>query len=207
MKFKVYFTITTIALLLASCASNKYADITRVHPDNQITGKGSGYSIQEQPKNFDTPAPETKVSEEYAVEESSSNPSVTTDISISEEKTDVRPQVNILEEKASINVEPQNFATTEKSTVDLQENYPLSSFNESTSNQYSEVKTKKKGFFKKLFSPKVDILYVILAILLPPLAVGLLVGLTGEFWLNLLLTILFYIPGLIHALYIVFRET
>lgn len=48
------------------------------------------------------------------------------------------------------------------------------------------------------------ILYVILAILLPPLAVGLYMnGLTTEFWICLLLTLLFYIPGLIYALYVI----
>ena len=43
---------------------------------------------------------------------------------------------------------------------------------------------------------------IILAILLPPLAVGLEYGLGGKFFLNLLLTLLGYIPGLIHALLI-----
>ncbi|GMR33366.1 hypothetical protein PMAYCL1PPCAC_03561 [Pristionchus mayeri] len=40
---------------------------------------------------------------------------------------------------------------------------------------------------------------LILAIFWPPLAVGLWVGCTGAFWLNWLLTIFFYFPGLIHA--------
>lgn len=49
------------------------------------------------------------------------------------------------------------------------------------------------------------LLYVILAILLPPLAVGLYTqGLTTEFWICLLLTLLFYLPGLIYALLVIF---
>ena len=47
-----------------------------------------------------------------------------------------------------------------------------------------------------------SILKIILAILLPPLAVALEHGLGGKFLLNLLLTILGYIPGVIHALLI-----
>ena len=47
-----------------------------------------------------------------------------------------------------------------------------------------------------------SILKIILAILLPPLAVALEYGLGGKFLLNLLLTILGYIPGVIHALLI-----
>ncbi len=48
-----------------------------------------------------------------------------------------------------------------------------------------------------------DPLKLILAILLPPLGVFMEVGLTGQFWLNLLLTLLGYIPGIIHAVYII----
>ena len=44
---------------------------------------------------------------------------------------------------------------------------------------------------------------VILALFLPPLAVFLHVGFNNQFWINLLLTILLFIPGMIHALYII----
>ncbi len=46
-------------------------------------------------------------------------------------------------------------------------------------------------------------LLILLAILLPPLAVALSAGLGGRFWLNLLLTLLGYIPGLVHAIWVV----
>lgn len=48
-----------------------------------------------------------------------------------------------------------------------------------------------------------DILRIIIAILLPPLGVFLQVGFGGHFWLNILLTLLGYIPGIVHALYII----
>lgn len=48
------------------------------------------------------------------------------------------------------------------------------------------------------------VLLVILAILLPPLAVYLHEGtINGKFWLSLLLTLLFWIPGVIYALIVV----
>ena len=47
-----------------------------------------------------------------------------------------------------------------------------------------------------------SILKIILAIILPPLGVALEYGVGGKFFLNLLLTILGYIPGVIHALLI-----
>ncbi|BGO95556.1 plasma membrane proteolipid Pmp3 [Rhodotorula toruloides] len=48
-----------------------------------------------------------------------------------------------------------------------------------------------------------DICKIILAIILPPLGVFLERGCNADFWINVLLTILGYIPGIIHALYII----
>jgi uncharacterized membrane protein YqaE (UPF0057 family) len=48
-----------------------------------------------------------------------------------------------------------------------------------------------------------DILRIILAIILPPVGVFLQVGFSGHFWLNILLTLLGYIPGIVHALYVI----
>lgn len=51
-----------------------------------------------------------------------------------------------------------------------------------------------------------DPIKIILAILLPPLGVFLEVGLKGHFWLNVLLTLLGFIPGIIHALYVILKH-
>ena len=48
-----------------------------------------------------------------------------------------------------------------------------------------------------------DVLRVILAILLPPLGVFLQVGIGPQFWINVLLTLLGYIPGIVHAIWII----
>lgn len=48
-----------------------------------------------------------------------------------------------------------------------------------------------------------SVLRLILAILLPPLGVFLQVGFGGQFLLNVLLTILGYVPGLVHAIWII----
>ena len=50
---------------------------------------------------------------------------------------------------------------------------------------------------------KKDFLRIILSILFPPLGVFLQVGFGGHFWLNILLTLLGYIPGIIHAVWII----
>jgi len=51
-----------------------------------------------------------------------------------------------------------------------------------------------------------DIPRLILAILLPPLGVFFQVGFGGQFWLNILLTLLGYFPGILHAVWIIARR-
>jgi uncharacterized membrane protein YqaE (UPF0057 family) len=51
-----------------------------------------------------------------------------------------------------------------------------------------------------------DIIRIICAILLPPLGVFLQVGIGPQFWLNILLTLLGYIPGIVHAIWIIARR-
>lgn len=48
-----------------------------------------------------------------------------------------------------------------------------------------------------------DLLKIILAVILPPLGVFLEVGLGKHFWINVVLTLLGFIPGIIHAIYII----
>jgi uncharacterized membrane protein YqaE (UPF0057 family) len=48
-----------------------------------------------------------------------------------------------------------------------------------------------------------DVIRIVLAILLPPVGVFLQVGLGFHFWLSILLTLLGFIPGIVHALYII----
>jgi uncharacterized membrane protein YqaE (UPF0057 family) len=47
---------------------------------------------------------------------------------------------------------------------------------------------------------------IIFALLLPPVAAFLQVGLTVHFWLNLVLSLLFWVPGIIHALWLVVTD-
>ena len=51
-----------------------------------------------------------------------------------------------------------------------------------------------------------QILQIILAIILPPVGVALKCGLGKDFVINLILTLLFFIPGVIHALYLVLKK-
>ncbi|MDX1546202.1 MAG: YqaE/Pmp3 family membrane protein [Rhodothermales bacterium] len=51
-----------------------------------------------------------------------------------------------------------------------------------------------------------DIIRLILSVIIPPLGVFFQVGIGMHFWLNILLTLLGYIPGLIHAVWIIARR-
>jgi len=60
-----------------------------------------------------------------------------------------------------------------------------------------------------LFLPNfmyMDILRIIFAIILPPLGVFLTVGIKPAFWINILLTLLGFLPGIIHAVWVIAKN-
>lgn len=52
----------------------------------------------------------------------------------------------------------------------------------------------------------VDVIRILLAIILPPLGVFMQVGIGLHFWLNILLTLCGYVPGIIHAIWVILRK-
>lgn len=51
-----------------------------------------------------------------------------------------------------------------------------------------------------------DLLRVLFSLILPPVGVFFQVGLGLHFWLNILLTLCGYIPGLVHAIWIIAKK-
>lgn len=51
-----------------------------------------------------------------------------------------------------------------------------------------------------------DVVRILIAIFIPPLGVFLQVGLGLHFWLNILLTLMGFIPGVIHAIWIILKR-
>ncbi len=51
-----------------------------------------------------------------------------------------------------------------------------------------------------------DLIKIIFAILLPPIGVFMEVGLGKHFWINIILTLLGYIPGIVHAIWVIARK-
>ena len=53
---------------------------------------------------------------------------------------------------------------------------------------------------------KKDTVRIIFAVLLPPLGVFMQERWNRRFWLNVLLTIFGYVPGIVHAVYVILRH-
>ncbi|WP_317164024.1 YqaE/Pmp3 family membrane protein [Cryomorpha ignava] len=109
---------------------------------------------------------------------------------------------------------PSVFSAPEKS--ETLGNRTEKAINTIDSERKADKKTKSNLSNKKLRSKAVSavpqageanmVLYIILAIILPPLAVGLLYGIGTEFLISLVLTLLFFLPGVIYALIMVLKK-
>ncbi|MBW4447075.1 MAG: YqaE/Pmp3 family membrane protein [Hassallia sp. WJT32-NPBG1] len=51
-----------------------------------------------------------------------------------------------------------------------------------------------------------DLVRILCAIFLPPLGVFLQVGIGIDFWINIVLTLFGYLPGIIHAIWVISKK-
>ncbi len=141
------------------------------------------------------------------------------------ENSPERSQVEIDAEKLTANKEPVVLPQTPPKVRELVKEYEekaaaieakdLSTKEEKKALKKESKKVKKKlnkelkKNIKALKQQDADADYVvmmILAIIIPPLGVGLTYGITGEFWLSLLLTIIFWLPGAIYSAIVVHKH-
>lgn len=118
--------------------------------------------------------------------------------------------INIAQEEIvpDINVSAKAKTSHKKKDKFLAQNKPIFAIKSSkfalNSVQVQEQKLINKTAQKNKGASDADlVLLVILAILLPPLAVFLKRGLDSMFWISLILTLLFWFPGVIFALLVV----
>lgn len=190
MKKIILLSSVVASALLFSCSSS--INITKKHYSN-------GYNVSIT-KNETVKPNQTK--NEVAT-------TVTTATSVAEEQANIVAENNVVATTASVN--------TEEGTVNAPE------FTETKTliaSNYTPVKTstsivKKMSAVKKIRSLKntmaVDgggdvspVVLAILCIFIPPLAVFLKEGVTTNFWIDLILTLLFYFPGMIFAFLVCF---
>lgn len=96
--------------------------------------------------------------------------------------------------------------TLEKREMTVAEAEALAMAKERLSNMTKAEKKELKNDLREVMRQRgggSNILEIILAILLPPLAVFLHDGIGTSFWINIILTLLFVLPGIVHALLIV----
>ncbi|HKL39835.1 MAG TPA: YqaE/Pmp3 family membrane protein [Cryomorphaceae bacterium] len=95
------------------------------------------------------------------------------------------------------NKSAENSEAVSATPTALNDAYPLTIGNKSRTNlNYSPAATMAA-------SGEATLLVIILTILLPPLGVALVFGIGTEFWISLILTLLFYVPGLIYSLIVI----
>jgi len=51
-----------------------------------------------------------------------------------------------------------------------------------------------------------ELLKIVLAIILPPLGTFIQVGFGKHFWINIILTLCGYIPGIVHAVWVIAKK-
>jgi uncharacterized membrane protein YqaE (UPF0057 family) len=51
-----------------------------------------------------------------------------------------------------------------------------------------------------------DLIRLLCAIFFPPLGVFLQVGIGKDFWINILLTLFGYLPGIVHAVWVIAKK-
>lgn len=103
---------------------------------------------------------------------------------------------------------PATIGETIKSATASFKNLSKSERNERLKQVKKEIKNYKKQEKQGAAAPSTNtLLLVILAILLPPLAVYLHQGeINNKFWIALVLTLLFFVPGVIYALIVVLGD-
>ncbi len=122
-------------------------------------------------------------------------------------------QASVIETEPTVSTENKSTTTTSKEAV-LDDVVMMDAMKEFRSLSRVEKKMRISEAKKAIKNYKAQkaageastntILLVILALILPPLAVYLHEGtINGKFWLSLLLTLLFWIPGVIYALIVV----
>jgi len=106
----------------------------------------------------------------------------------------------------SVDTKSMETINSNESFGSSQEDLFVDEVENNVNNDETEVSTESNDNSSSSDSGVALILLVILAILLPPLAVAIAAGIGTEFLISLLLTLLFWVPGVIYALFVVLRS-
>lgn len=193
MKMKNLLQVVFVLLvgqLMFSCNSAKYYEFA--------ASKQAPYKVAKQ-----KPAPETTTAEQTSIT------AIALAATVEEEK---QSQAAPLFEASNAPVaapvrtpKAVNDVVTPENTITETEAIALTKerVKNMTSSEKKALKTELKEVLRQDGRGGASIIEIILAILLPPAAVFLHDGIGTTFWISVLLTLLFYLPGIIYALLIV----
>lgn len=201
-------TCLSISLILASCSSVGQISLTKSRYGNGIgLSLDKGISKEEQKRLEDKTAiiKERARQKRYAFNANS----VSRGIEVKTKQLDVEAtdDLNV------VNVPTQSenaFMESSTSSVSA-ENVEVEKFaaplNQMEAKKSSKVKkqltrkSKKKGW--GWLMDDMFILALIFAIIIPPIGVAIHEGITTRFWISLILTLIFFLPGMIYAILVV----
>lgn len=119
--------------------------------------------------------------------------------SVGKNKPAVISQKSAVDEKIVLNTKTQQHSTPTVNATSIGESAPLINAKNDT---YSNNEEKSEAHVR--VDANVSFVVVVLcAIFLPPLGVALVYGIDSYFWIDLILTLLFFFPGMIFALIVV----
>lgn len=216
-------TVILCSQFFSSCSSSKMtqAEVAEYYKDLKITGKGINAQTANTVKANVEIQSETLVKEEITtpvevntaltLEETPVITASTEEVILAtdtpvftptpvEQQANVNPVIESVKEKMDILATNSSLSKKEKRTMKKEVRKTL----------MKEIKVQKKAMKEaKKSGQEINdgngFVQLIFAFLIPPLSVAISRGIGSTFWLNLLLTILFFIPGVIHAL-IVYGE-
>jgi uncharacterized membrane protein YqaE (UPF0057 family) len=196
--FKLLSISFAVGLLMTSCAGS-FTIHKRQH------SKGYFIASNKKFKATETPA---KENEKTTINKSNVVKPVNEESTITFATTEPTSVVNN-ETFVADNTPSSVFVASHKKQNIVLNEKPVAVENTRVNNTNTEKLFTKKDLRKELRKSKFSgddkmVLYVILSIILPPLAVYLQRDLGKDFWINLILTLLFIVPGIVHALLITF---
>lgn len=193
-KFITLFLGCMAAAVLSSCSSSVEI-VKRKHNDGYYVHVNKSVKPTDKQDNHSLSA---SITDNAEIKNESPSPNV---LLISESPVLIENTVSATESKKPAVVTKSQF----KNLKDLKSLSYEEKITYTPSSKLEQIK-KFKQFSSETNSPKrvEDIVLVILCFLLPPLAVYLKEGIGTPFWIDVILTCIFWVPGIIYAIIVCF---
>jgi len=197
MKKNNYILISgfiAVSFLFGSCKSlTNFSIEKRQHRGGYYVDWGNS-KVKTDPAKNTAAVKEQKDKKKAPAAKATATPTIRRETAAAVEQPETKPATTATPDQKSESYSKNSFKVKEEPVAQKEKaSKKLSSFSYS----FSDLD-------KGASSDTPDWVLAVLCILLPPLAVFLAVGIGSEFWISILLTLLFWIPGVIYAFIICF---